>query len=114
MTVKGHRAQVRRNAKTVSVEDMIDFAMSVLGRDVALRTIESIKGSKQNILIGSVKGINSSKVTKSISCHQSLFPFFISATLYPKFGFTKQIFWILKPRPKSTTEFPFGFGSGKD
>ncbi|KAK2636480.1 hypothetical protein Ddye_031272 [Dipteronia dyeriana] len=60
-----------------SAEDMIDFATSVLGRDVALRTTESVKGSKQDILMGSVKGINGGKVTKSVSCHQSLFPYLL-------------------------------------
>ncbi|KAL5762060.1 hypothetical protein ACOSP7_018324 [Xanthoceras sorbifolium] len=60
-----------------SAEDMIDFATSVLGRDVSLRTTENVKGSKQNILIGSVKGINGGKVTKSVSCHQSLFPYLL-------------------------------------
>ncbi|KAI9170222.1 hypothetical protein LWI28_024716 [Acer negundo] len=90
-----------------SAEDMIDFATSVLGHDVALRTTESVKGSKQNILVGTVKGINGGKVTKSVSCHQRLFPCYITATLCLKSGFTKRIFWILKPRVKSTTESPF-------
>ncbi|KAJ4711108.1 Polygalacturonase-1 non-catalytic subunit beta like [Melia azedarach] len=60
-----------------SAEDMIDFATSVLGNNVALRTTENVKGSKQNILIGSIKGINSGKVTKSVSCHQSLYPYLL-------------------------------------
>ncbi|XP_016501888.2 polygalacturonase non-catalytic subunit AroGP3 [Nicotiana tabacum] len=60
-----------------SVEDMIDFSTSVLGRDVVVRTTENTKGSKGNIMIGSVKGINGGKVTKSVSCHQSLFPYLV-------------------------------------
>ena len=53
---------------------MIDFATSVLGRNVVVRTTENTRGSRGNILIGSVKGINGGKVTKSVSCHRSLFP----------------------------------------
>ncbi|KAM6562198.1 hypothetical protein CsatB_022196 [Cannabis sativa] len=60
-----------------SVEDMIDFATSVLGRNVVVRTTENVNGSKKNILIGSVKGINGGKVTQSVSCHQSLFPYLL-------------------------------------
>ncbi|EXB82603.1 hypothetical protein L484_027781 [Morus notabilis] len=60
-----------------SVEDMIDFATSVLGRNVVARTTESVSGSKKNIMIGSVKGINGGKVTQSVSCHQSLFPYLV-------------------------------------
>ncbi|KAG9153453.1 hypothetical protein Leryth_025745 [Lithospermum erythrorhizon] len=60
-----------------SAEDMIDFATTVLGRNVAVRTTENTKGSKGNIMIGSVKGINGGKVTKSVSCHQSLFPYLL-------------------------------------
>ncbi|PON98945.1 BURP domain containing protein [Trema orientale] len=60
-----------------SVEDMIDFATSVLGRNVVVRTTENVSGSKKNVLIGSVKGINGGKVTQSVSCHQSLFPYLL-------------------------------------
>ncbi|KAF6157366.1 hypothetical protein GIB67_004304 [Kingdonia uniflora] len=57
-----------------SIEDMIDFAISVLGNDIVVRTTDNLKGSKKDIMIGMVKGINGGKVTKSVSCHQSLFP----------------------------------------
>ncbi|XP_006365230.1 polygalacturonase-1 non-catalytic subunit beta-like [Solanum tuberosum] len=57
-----------------SAEDMIDFAISVLGQNVVVRTTENTKGSNGNIMIGSVKGINGGKVTKSVSCHQTLYP----------------------------------------
>ncbi|KAF7112263.1 hypothetical protein RHSIM_RhsimUnG0247200 [Rhododendron simsii] len=60
-----------------SVEDMIDFSISVLGRNVVVRTTENIEGSKKDIMIGKVNGINGGKVTKSVSCHQSLFPYLL-------------------------------------
>lgn len=60
-----------------SAEDMIDFATSVLGRNVAVLTTENTKGSGGNIMIGDVKGINGGKLTKSVSCHQSLFPYLL-------------------------------------
>lgn len=60
-----------------SVEDMIDFATSVLGRKVVVRTTENTEGSKGKVMIGEVKGINGGKVTESVSCHQSLFPYLL-------------------------------------
>ncbi|XP_022851645.1 polygalacturonase-1 non-catalytic subunit beta-like [Olea europaea var. sylvestris] len=60
-----------------SIEDMIDFATSVLGRNVVVRTTESTRGYNSNIIIGKVKGLNGGKVTKSVSCHQSLFPYLL-------------------------------------
>ncbi|PHT68205.1 Polygalacturonase-1 non-catalytic subunit beta [Capsicum annuum] len=60
-----------------SIEDAIDFSTSVLGQNVVVRTTENTKGSKGDIMIGSVKGINGGKVTKSVSCHQSLFPYLL-------------------------------------
>ncbi|GAB2214248.1 hypothetical protein Droror1_Dr00018589 [Drosera rotundifolia] len=60
-----------------SAEDMIDFAVSVLGRSAELRTTENVNGAKGNILIGNVKGINGGKVTHSVSCHQSLYPYLL-------------------------------------
>ncbi|GMY24916.1 polygalacturonase 1 beta-like protein 2 [Fagus crenata] len=46
-----------------SVEDMIDFAVSVLGHNVVLRSTKNVNGSKQNVMIGSVKEINGGEVT---------------------------------------------------
>ncbi|CAL5349890.1 unnamed protein product [Camellia sinensis] len=60
-----------------SAEDLIDFATSVLGRNVVVRTTQNTNGSKQDVMIGLVKGINGGKVTKSVSCHQSLFPYLL-------------------------------------
>ncbi|CAN8244957.1 unnamed protein product [Cochlearia groenlandica] len=60
-----------------SAEDMIDFATSVLGRGVAVRTTENVAGSKQKIVIGKVKGINGGDLTRAVSCHQSLYPYLL-------------------------------------
>ncbi|GMJ13485.1 polygalacturonase 2 [Hibiscus trionum] len=60
-----------------SVEDMIDFATSVLGHGITVRTTENVRGSKQEIMIGEVKGINGGEVTESVSCHQSLYPYLL-------------------------------------
>ncbi|XP_004509821.1 polygalacturonase 1 beta-like protein 1 [Cicer arietinum] len=60
-----------------SLEDMIDFATSVLGRNVTVRSTENVNGSGKNIMVGRVNGINGGKVTKSVWCHQSLFPYLL-------------------------------------
>ncbi|KAI3717794.1 hypothetical protein L1987_69626 [Smallanthus sonchifolius] len=60
-----------------SIEDMIDFAVSILGHDVVVRTTENVRGSKKEVMIGEVKGINGRKLTKSVSCHQSLYPYLL-------------------------------------
>ncbi|CAM8912746.1 unnamed protein product [Rhodiola kirilowii] len=60
-----------------SIEDMIDFATSVLGRNISVRTTESVAGSKQNLVIGELTKVNGGRVTKSVSCHQSLFPYLL-------------------------------------
>lgn len=60
-----------------SIEDMIDFAVSVLGDNLAVRTTENVKGSSEDVMIGVVKGINGGRVTKSVSCHQSLYPYLL-------------------------------------
>ncbi|KAJ6676702.1 POLYGALACTURONASE-1 NON-CATALYTIC SUBUNIT BETA [Salix viminalis] len=60
-----------------SVEGMVDFAVSVLGHDVMVKTTRSVNGSKKEVMIGSVKGINGGEVTKSVSCHQSLYPYLL-------------------------------------
>lgn len=60
-----------------SAEDMIDFAVSVLGGNVVVRTTENVIGSKKNVMIGKVKGVNGGRVTKSVSCHQSLYPYLL-------------------------------------
>ncbi|KAL6505543.1 fungal class II heme-containing peroxidase [Orobanche hederae] len=60
-----------------SIEDMIDFATMMLGRDVVVRTTENTQGSNGDIMIGKVKGVNGGTMTKSVSCHQSLFPYLL-------------------------------------
>ncbi|XP_027125580.1 polygalacturonase 1 beta-like protein 2 [Coffea arabica] len=60
-----------------SVEDMIDFAVSVLGRNVVVRTTENVRGSNHHVMIGKVQGVNGGRVTKSVSCHQSLYPYLL-------------------------------------
>jgi hypothetical protein len=60
-----------------SVEDMIDFAVLVLGHNVVVRSTKKVNGSKQNVMIGSVKGINGGEVTTSVSCHQMLYPYLL-------------------------------------
>ncbi|KAK3443139.1 hypothetical protein EUGRSUZ_B03340 [Eucalyptus grandis] len=60
-----------------SIEDMIDFTTSVLGHDVMVRSTESARGSKQEVLIGVVKRIEGSEVSKPVACHQSLFPYIV-------------------------------------
>ncbi|XP_010417970.1 PREDICTED: polygalacturonase 1 beta-like protein 2 [Camelina sativa] len=60
-----------------SAEDMIDFATSVLGRGIVVRTTESVVGSKKKIVIGKVNGINGGDVTRAVSCHQSLYPYLL-------------------------------------
>lgn len=60
-----------------SIEDMIDFSTSILGRNVAVRTTENTRGYNGKIAIGEVRGINGGEVTKSVSCHQSLFPYML-------------------------------------
>nr|KYP66166.1 putative polygalacturonase non-catalytic subunit JP650 family [Cajanus cajan] len=60
-----------------SLEDMIDFATSVLGRNVAVRSTQNVNGSKKNVMVGHVSSINGGRVTQSVSCHQSLFPYLL-------------------------------------
>lgn len=60
-----------------SVEDMIDFATSVLGRNVVVRTTHNVNGAKKNVMVGRVTKINGGRVTQSVSCHQSLFPYLL-------------------------------------
>ncbi|OWM65394.1 polygalacturonase 1 beta-like protein 3 [Punica granatum] len=61
----------------VSAEDMIDFAVSVLGHGIVVRTTANVNGSTQKVMIGPVRGINHGRVTESVSCHQSLYPYLV-------------------------------------
>ncbi|MCH91201.1 polygalacturonase non-catalytic protein [Trifolium medium] len=60
-----------------SLEDMIDFATSVLGHNVTVRSTESANGSGKNVMVGKVKDVNGGNVIESVSCHQNLFPYLL-------------------------------------
>ncbi|XP_075500451.1 polygalacturonase 1 beta-like protein 2 isoform X1 [Primulina tabacum] len=60
-----------------SIEDMIDFATTILGDNVVVRTTKDVKGSNQYVIIGVVNGINGGRSTESVSCHQSLYPYLL-------------------------------------
>ncbi|KHN30893.1 Polygalacturonase-1 non-catalytic subunit beta [Glycine soja] len=60
-----------------SAEEMIGFAVSVLGPNVAVRSTENLNGSGSSVMIGKVHSIDGGKVTKSVSCHQSLYPYLL-------------------------------------
>ncbi|XP_027337608.1 polygalacturonase 1 beta-like protein 3 [Abrus precatorius] len=73
------RAPSRGETKrcVASAEGMIEFAVSVLGSDVAVRTTENVNGSGKSVMIGRVYAVDGGKVTKSVSCHQSLYPYLL-------------------------------------
>lgn len=59
-------------------EDMVDFAVSVLGDDVAVRSTDNVRGWGRDVVIGEVKGVvDKGEMTKAVSCHQSLFPYLV-------------------------------------
>ncbi|KAK4782514.1 hypothetical protein SAY86_016616 [Trapa natans] len=60
-----------------SAEDMIDFAVSILGRGVVLRTTENVNGTGREVRVGRVRGIHGGLTTESVSCHQSLYPYLV-------------------------------------
>ncbi|KAF2292735.1 hypothetical protein GH714_027725 [Hevea brasiliensis] len=91
-----------------SAEDLIDFATSVLGQNVLASTTENVNGSKKDIMIGSIKGINGGKVTKSVSCHQSLFPYLLYyCHSVPKVRVYEADILDPNSRQRSTTALPF-------
>ncbi|CAL9750991.1 unnamed protein product [Musa acuminata subsp. burmannicoides] len=69
------RGETKRCA--TSAEDVIDFAVAMLGSNVVARSTESTAGFKGTVLIGKVRGVNGGGVTRSVSCHQSLFPYLV-------------------------------------
>jgi len=69
------KGEIKRCVGTL--EDMIDFATSILGHNVTVRSTENTNGSNKNVMVGQVRGINGGNVTKSVSCHQSLFPYLL-------------------------------------
>ncbi|XP_062190926.1 BURP domain-containing protein 12-like [Phragmites australis] len=60
-----------------SAEDIVDFAVEMLGNDIVVRSTASTAGGGGDIKLGRVTGINGGKVTRSVSCHQSLFPYLV-------------------------------------
>ncbi|KAF8017820.1 hypothetical protein BT93_H2887 [Corymbia citriodora subsp. variegata] len=60
-----------------SFEGMIDFATSILGHDIKLHSMESVGGSKREVLIGRVKRIDGSKSSAPVACHETLFPYMV-------------------------------------
>nr|CAB3465729.1 unnamed protein product [Digitaria exilis] len=60
-----------------SVEDMVDFAAEMLGNDIVVRSTASTAGSDGEIELGVVTGVYGGRVKRSVSCHQSLFPYLV-------------------------------------
>ncbi|KAG0543344.1 hypothetical protein BDA96_02G182200 [Sorghum bicolor] len=62
---------------TTSAEDMLDFAVEMLGSNIAVRSTESTAGGGGDVRLGKITGIAGGSVTRSVSCHQSLFPYLV-------------------------------------
>ena len=60
-----------------SAEDIVDFAVEMLGNDIVVHSTASTAGSGRDIRLGDVTGVDGGKVTRSVSCHQSLFPYLV-------------------------------------
>ncbi|XP_047073324.1 BURP domain-containing protein 12-like [Lolium rigidum] len=60
-----------------SAEDIVDFAVEMLGNDIVVHSTASTAGSGGDIRLGNVTGVHGGKVTRSVSCHQSLFPYLV-------------------------------------
>ncbi|KAF7141067.1 hypothetical protein RHSIM_Rhsim06G0228600 [Rhododendron simsii] len=56
------------------VEDMMDFAISILGCNLTVLTTLNDEGSENNIMTGKVRAINDGK---AVSCHQIMFPYLL-------------------------------------
>ncbi|KAL5232314.1 hypothetical protein ABZP36_031090 [Zizania latifolia] len=69
------RGETKRCA--TSAEDIVDFAVEMLGNDIVVRSTASTAGSSGNIRLGNVTSVDGGKVTRSVSCHQSLFPYLV-------------------------------------
>uniref|UniRef100_J3MSN9 BURP domain-containing protein n=1 Tax=Oryza brachyantha TaxID=4533 RepID=J3MSN9_ORYBR len=69
------RGETKRCA--TSAEDIVDFAVEMLGNDIVVRSTASTAGSGEEIRLGNVTGVDGGKVTRSVSCHQSLFPYLV-------------------------------------
>ncbi|KAF0914798.1 hypothetical protein E2562_031524 [Oryza meyeriana var. granulata] len=69
------RGETKRCA--TSAEDIVDFAVEMLGDNIAMRTTESTAGGGGEVRLGRVAGVAGGNVTRSVSCHQSLFPYLV-------------------------------------
>ncbi|RLM62204.1 uncharacterized protein C2845_PM14G10270 [Panicum miliaceum] len=69
------RGETKRCA--TSAEDIVDFGVEMLGSDVVVRSTASAAGSGGDIRLGTVTGVDGCRVTRSVSCHQSLFPYLV-------------------------------------
>ncbi|KAG2583585.1 BURP domain-containing protein 12-like [Panicum virgatum] len=69
------RGETKRCA--TSAEDVVDFAVEMLGSDVVVRSTASTAGSGGDVRLGAVTGVDGGRVTRSVSCHQSLFPYLV-------------------------------------
>jgi hypothetical protein len=70
------RGETKRCA--TSAEDMVDFAVETLGSSsVAVRSTESTAGAGRDVRLGRIAGVTGGGVTRSVSCHQSLFPYLV-------------------------------------
>ncbi|KAF7045573.1 hypothetical protein CFC21_054665 [Triticum aestivum] len=66
------RGETKRCA--TSAEDVVDFAVDMLGDDIVVHSTASTAGSGAEIRLGSVTG---GKAARAVSCHQSLFPYLV-------------------------------------
>jgi hypothetical protein len=70
------RGETKRCA--TSAEDVVDFAVEMLGDNVVARATESTAGGGGDVRLGRVAGVPAGgNVTRSVSCHQSLFPYLV-------------------------------------
>ncbi|CAN6466192.1 unnamed protein product [Victoria cruziana] len=60
-----------------SIEGMAEFAESVLGKKARVSATANTAGSGRMVEVGRVEGRNGGRVTRSVSCHQSLFPYLV-------------------------------------
>ncbi|CAM0879508.1 unnamed protein product [Alopecurus aequalis] len=58
-----------------SAEDIVDFAVEMLGDDIVVRSTASTAGSGGDVRLGDVTG--GGTVARAVSCHQSLFPYLV-------------------------------------
>lgn len=60
-----------------SMDEMVNFASSVLGPKVVLRKTLNVKGSGKYVMMGRVSRIHGGNVTESVTCHQEMFPYML-------------------------------------